>query len=267
MKTITFINEKGGVGKTTLAIHTAAGLALRGFRVAIIDGDAQANATTQLGLKKRGALYNMIVNDESQWKHNLYESPASVWKQGHTTKGDLYICPGDIQTRAIPLVTENTRALYDRLDELKTFLDYVIVDTSPTPSLTHAMFYVASDYIVIPTEAQALSIQGVANTRKRIDEINSNRAASGFKPLELLGVAVNKYRPQTNAHVTGIDVIHRYMGQEIMLPYICHRTIWCDREYQNQTLFTYAPDDVATAEMWEVVDEIINRTNKAKSNG
>lgn len=264
MKVITFLNEKGGVGKTTLSTHVAAGLAIKGHRVLLIDGDAQANATTQMGIRPRGGLYNVIVKDDAEWKDTLTTTANMVWRQGYDKVGELYVLPGNIETRAIPLVTDNTRALHDRLDELDGHLDYVIIDTSPSPSLTHAMFYIASDYVVIPTEAHALSIAGVANTIKRIKEINVQRQAHGFKPLELLGIAINKLRMNTNAHHTGIAFITEKLGKDKLLPFIMDRTVWRDREYQNQTMFTYAPDDVATAEIWEFVNALEAGTNSVR---
>ena len=61
MKTITILNEKGGVGKTTLAITVAAGLAARGHRVLLLDSDAQGHATISLRLRKYPGLYDLMV--------------------------------------------------------------------------------------------------------------------------------------------------------------------------------------------------------------
>ena len=61
MKKVTLANEKGGVGKTTLAVNIAAGLALRGKRVLLIDADAQANSTDNLGLEPYPGFYDWLV--------------------------------------------------------------------------------------------------------------------------------------------------------------------------------------------------------------
>lgn len=63
MKIITLLNEKGGVGKTTIATHIAAGLAVRGMRVLLVDADPQGHATVSLGLQKEPGLYDLLVRD------------------------------------------------------------------------------------------------------------------------------------------------------------------------------------------------------------
>ena len=59
MKIITLLNEKGGVGKTTIATHIAAGLAIRGQRVVLVDADPQGHATIAFGLTKGTGLLRL----------------------------------------------------------------------------------------------------------------------------------------------------------------------------------------------------------------
>ena len=61
MKVITLLNEKGGVAKTTMAVHAAAGLAIKGYKVVLIDADAQGHATIALGRQKEPGFYDLIV--------------------------------------------------------------------------------------------------------------------------------------------------------------------------------------------------------------
>ena len=63
MKVLTFLNEKGGVGKTTLTSTIGAGLAIMGYRVLLIDADPQGHLTISYGLKKHHSLYDLLVRD------------------------------------------------------------------------------------------------------------------------------------------------------------------------------------------------------------
>ncbi|HRF96440.1 MAG TPA: AAA family ATPase, partial [Aggregatilineales bacterium] len=148
MKTISLVNEKGGVGKTTLAVHLAAGFAMRGYKVLLIDCDPQANATRQLQVDESPALHDLIVR-HAPWKTLLKIAPQQAWLPSDgMTSGKLYVLPGNVETRAISTLTDDVMALRERQQELDGVIDIVINDTAPTPSLFHSMVYLATDFFL-----------------------------------------------------------------------------------------------------------------------
>ena len=263
MKVITLINEKGGVGKTTLASHIAVGLALRGKRVVAIDADAQGNLTYVMGLPEMGNLYRLLIQ-EGNWNDLLIEPKASVWREGYQTHGQLYVLPGNKETRGINLATEDLLVLSDRLAELEGHMDYVVIDTAPTPSLFQNMFYLASDYLIYPTQAQSLSIYGVGNTRKNTVSINRTRETLGLGKAVLLGVVPNMLDRRTLAHKKGLELLAKNMGENMILPALSELTAWREAEFMRQTIFTYAPNSDAATEMWEVIDAVQVRLKQAE---
>src|SRR5690242_15083890 len=98
MKIITLLNEKGGVGKTTLAVHIAAGLAARGERVVLVDADAQGHATVMLGMSNEPALHDLLVR-EASFKDTLRFVAPEVYAPYGESKGQLFLLPGDTETR------------------------------------------------------------------------------------------------------------------------------------------------------------------------
>ena len=92
MLVLSIANMKGGTGKSTVATHIAAGLAIRGRKVLVLDTDPQGHAATLLGLPKDDGLYNMIVE-----KGNLTEIIRPV-------SPDVYTPPGQAacKRRATP---------------------------------------------------------------------------------------------------------------------------------------------------------------------
>src|SRR5438552_3934377 len=103
MKVVTLLNEKGGVGKSTLATHIAAGLAIHGKKVLLVDADPQGHATVMLGLDKDSGLYDLLVRPQKfQFKDVMrFVDPETYSSPTEPSKGQLFVIPSNIETRNI----------------------------------------------------------------------------------------------------------------------------------------------------------------------
>jgi chromosome partitioning protein len=251
MKIITLLNEKGGVGKTTLATHIAAGLAIQGQRVVLVDADSQAHATTQCGIDDGDGVYRLMVK-YAEWRDLLRQAPIRRWGGG---KGELWVLPSNIETRVIPMLVNDVWLLKKRLAELEDFADVVIIDTSPTPSMLHAQIYMATDYIIYPTWCELLSLIGLNASIEHTQTANEGRLSLGMEKIDILGAQPVMFDPRTKAHSLGISMIAKTFKNRLW-PALPVRTIWRDAAWHNRLLFAYAPDDVATQEAWALVDRV-----------
>ncbi len=195
MKTITFLNEKGGVGKTTLTTHLAALMAVSGLRVLLVDMAPQAHATVSFGLKKQGCVYDWLVR-ETELKDVIRQPPdmSALAIPGQPVKGQLYILPGNAETVGIPAQVD-MYALQTALQFVaKTGqIDLVLMDTDPATSSLVSLVYMASDAIVIPTQADSLSIDGLVTTVQRVQNFP-------HKEIRIMGIATNFYDDRTLLH-------------------------------------------------------------------
>lgn len=264
MKVITFLNEKGGVGKTTGAVHTAAGIARRGYRVLLIDTDAQANATEMLGLKPQRdkatgekvspGIYRLLVK-EADWKYVVRMPQKAVWG-GEDTQGSLMVLDSGIETRNIGNNIDDVKILAERLQELGGYVDAVVIDTAPTPSLFHSLIYVATDFMVYPSQCELPSMTGLAKSTQHMKRLQAARVAFGMPETEIVGVLPTMYQANTLAHQRGLDLIQQQFGDLTMEP-IKHRTIWRDATYAGKLVYAYEPDGDAVSETDAMVDRIL----------
>lgn len=256
MKVITLLNEKGGVGKTTLALHIAAGLAINGRRVVVVDADPQANLSMMLtGSDAHDGVYRLTVKYD-EWSDVLIQPGTEIYAPGDVA-GELYVLPGNVETRLIPLATSDVAALDTRLRDLEGWADIVVIDTPPTPSLLQAMIYAATDYIIYPSKAENLSLQGLSKSVARLEELNRGRALTVNKaPAEMMAVLPTMYDVRTLSHDYGISLMAKYFKNSLWPP-IPHRTKWQDAQWKaKKTVFAYAPGDVATDEAWALVGRV-----------
>lgn len=218
MKIITLLNEKGGVGKTTLATHIATGLAIRGHRVIVADADPQGHATVALGINRTPGLYNLLVREESFRDNLQLVNPSTYEVPGQQVKGQLYVVPGNHETRAIPLMTSDGLIVLKRFAELRDYVDVVIFDTSPTPSLLHASIYMATNSIIYPTECEFLSLDGLKMSLQHKDSIQPTREQWGLPNLEVLGIVPMKYRSSTVLHSHNLESLQRHYIDKVWEP-------------------------------------------------
>lgn len=255
MKIVTLLNEKGGVGKTTLATHIGAGLAIRGLRVVIADADPQGHATVAFGFDRLPGLYDLLVREES-FRNVLQVVPQELYEiPGQPVHGQLYLIPGNHETRAIPLMTSDGMIILKRFAELHTNFDVVIFDTSPTPSLLHASIYMATNSIVYPTECEFLSLDGLIQSLTHKESVQPTRNQWGLEPIELMGIVPTKYRASTVLHNYNLNNLRHQFGTKVWDP-LTLGTIWAEASQRRRPVFHLAPDSKAASEVWAIVRHV-----------
>ncbi|WHS10335.1 AAA family ATPase [Ligilactobacillus salivarius] len=205
-KVISFINMKGGVGKTTLTINIANYLANKeNKKILIIDLDPQFNATQALLLKQEKNKLSNNINkqdkDEVEFKAEVSsaEQYKKLSKNGKTafqifhrtviTKNtqkdiiyefseNLSFVPGDLElSSVIAGDTASKVGLIDqfiKINNLKEKFDFILIDCPPTWSiLTHSALY-ASKYYLIPSKLDFYSSIGINSLQNKISEKLTN---------------------------------------------------------------------------------------------
>ncbi|MFW5691731.1 MAG: ParA family protein [Chloroflexota bacterium] len=255
MKTLTLINEKGGVGKTTLAIHIAAGLAIRGYRVVLADADAQGHATVSFGLRKDPGLYDLLVRGVP-FRDVLKPAPPDRFSAPEQLcKGQLYVVPSNVETRSIPIQISDAFAVVDRFRELEDLVDIVVFDTSPTPSLLHGSIYLATDSIIYPTKCEYLSFDGLVESFTHRDMMQQTRSRWGLSDISVMGIVPTMYRASTLVHQENLNKLRSRYG-ELVWPEVYMRTVWAEASTVGQLVYRFAPDSSAARDMWTIVDRV-----------
>lgn len=256
MKTITLLNEKGGVGKTTLATHIAAGLAIKGNRVVLIDTDPQGNASSAVGLDKEPGFYDLTVRG-SAWKDVLKLVHPDVYSPPNIeAKGQLLAVTSNTESRNVANTMKSRATIRKRLNELNKVVNYVIIDTSPTPSMLNESILLATDHVLIPTDCEAFSaLEGVPESMSHAQAARESMAQAGLDAANLLGIIPNKYRARTAGHNQVLKILQKEFGNYVWSP-MNQFIAYSDVQLFQQFLFGIAPDSKAAQQMWNVVNKV-----------
>jgi chromosome partitioning protein len=161
MRTIAVVNQKGGCGKTTTAINLAAFLALRERRTLLVDMDPQGHST--LGLLTGSAqisksMYHVFVQHRNGRKATLRDVIRSVHKK-------LDVAPADILLSAVPEelsgLANRENILAERLDDVRTRYDYIIVDCPPHVGLLTFNALSACAEAIVPIDSSFFALHGI----------------------------------------------------------------------------------------------------------
>ena len=165
---ITIANNKGGVGKTMQAYQLSTHLANSGHKVLVIDLDSQGNLSSTLGAEVRRTLIpEWLIGDvdaedvivPSQGKYDFHENLHVIPSSRHLANLAKLLILSEAEVRKT--AGRKERLLKLRLQELEDKYDYIVIDTPPMLGDELIMSLVASNRILIPTQAQDYSIDGL----------------------------------------------------------------------------------------------------------
>ena len=246
-KIITVTNQKGGVGKTTTASALVSGLHERGARVLGIDLDPQGNLGFTLGLDigQVNTVYDVL-------KGTLPIEQAIY----RTEYGD--ILPSDIMLSTAEMEFNAPRRefmLEQHLRSVRDNYDFIIIDTPPALNILTINAYVCSDALIVPMEAEILSLVGVTQLQETIETVRST-----FNPnLKVLGILLNKFTPRfiLSREVLDLaDEVARQLGTRVFRSKIRRSVHVATAPAHGQSVMTYAPDCKPALDFQRIIDVV-----------
>jgi chromosome partitioning protein len=246
MRTIAVVNRKGGSGKTTTAVSVAAALAERGLPVLLIDLDPQASASAWLA----------DASDE----RNGFDAYVGTRDLGaFAVKTQI---PGLEMVRSSPSLLAAERTLMSKMsvgvvravERLRPDWAFVIIDCPPSLSYLSVGALMAAREVIIPVEAHAIALSGVAAVVREIGRIQST-----LNPLLRSPLIVACRMNRTNHSRQVLEELERTYGWLLARVTIRESIRLAEAEAARMPITDYAPDSGACLDYRLLVDELLER--------
>lgn len=249
-KIISFLNHKGGVGKTTSAINMGAVLAEMGKRVLLIDLDPQASLTLSLGVDNTRSIYSALKDAVKSDKGSL---PIVACK----TNLDIVPSERKMADAEYLLLNELGREsfLKDLIDPVKDSYDYIILDCPPSLGLISINALAAADSIVVPVQAEVLSLHGLVSVLDVVGAIQKKLN----KKLAVAGFLMTQYDNRTGLHRHIVENMRDQYGEKVFKGMIRRNIRVSEAPLEKMDIVAYDANSSGAIDYIAATKELIQR--------
>lgn len=259
-KIIAFVNQKGGVGKTTSSINLAASLGLLGKKTLLVDLDPQGNSTTGVGISKSeldSSIYELLIDKvniqdvvvKTKFK-NLYTIPASINLAG-------------VDMELMEMSRENPEfvaqvQLKKHLEQIVDMFDYIILDCPPSLGLITTNALAAANSVIIPVQCEFFALEGIMQLLNSImfaqKKLNPN--------LDIEGVLLTMLDNRTNLGLEVVEEIKSYFKEKVYDTIIPRLVRLSEAPSHGKPIHAYDPKSRGTEAYLNLAKEVIERNGK-----
>ncbi|MGK2965784.1 MAG: ParA family protein [Tepidiformaceae bacterium] len=247
---VTFVNQKGGVGKTTTTVSLAAALGRQGQRVLLVDLDPQANATSAVGV--------MLESDQRSVYDTLLEDIPAEECVIPVPDEKLDVLPSSAalagaEVELVPVMARERR-LAAGLEPLRERYDWILVDCPPSLGLLTINALAASDNVIIPVQCEYMALEGLSRLMETLDLVRRN-----LNPrLEILGVVLTMFDGRTRLSQQVVDEVRSHFDQTFTV--VIPRAVRLSEAPSfGQSIFRYDANGKAAGAYAELAAEVLAR--------
>lgn len=247
MEVIAVINQKGGVAKTTTAHALAAGLALEGFRVLMVDLDGQKSLTLVTGAKAGSHTALEVLTRKAKAAQAIT----------HTASGDI-IAASDGLGAADTMLKDTGREyrLKEALKPLNKDYDYCVIDCPPSLGILTINALTAANSCIVPAQADFLSLQAIGQLEQTLKAVK----AYTNRELRIKGILITRYSARAVLSREAVEMIQAKAAElrtKVFEAKIRESVSLKEAQAVRQSIYAYAPKSNGAKDYKAFIAEIV----------
>jgi len=258
-KVIGLCNQKGGTGKTTTTVNLASFLALVGKKTLVVDVDAQANASSGLGVSKENIDYSVY----EVLTQNIPPEQAIT----HTNVRHLYIIPANpsLSGAEIELVNLEDREflLQKVINKVRGDFEYILIDSPPSLGLLTINVLAASDSILIPIQCEYYALEGLSRLFQTLDLVKERLNPA----LDIEGIILTMADFRTRLTFQVIDEVRNFFKDKVFKTIIPRNIRLSEAPSFGKPIYLYDPSSTGARAYSNLACEILKEQIKGVSDG
>jgi len=251
MRIFCIANQKGGVGKTTTTVNLAAGLALVGKRVLLVDLDPQGNATMGSGIDKRAlpaTVYDVLL-ESATVADARQPSPHGGY---HVLGANRELAGAEVE---LVELERRERRLKGALDAVKDDYDFVLVDCPPSLSLLTLNGLCAAHGVIVPMQCEYFALEGLSDLVNTIKQVHANLNPD----LAIIGLLRVMFDPRITLQQQVSDQLKAHFGDKVFNTVIPRNVRLAEAPSYGQPGVTFDPSSKGAVAFVEFAREMAAR--------
>lgn len=251
---ISFVQQKGGCGKTTTVVNVGAYLAGMGQRVLLVDLDPQTNLTQSVGVNSEEvarSVLDLLLEPKNGVGDTVLPTPFGA-------SGQLDIIPSSQELAGIDAHLMNQYGKEWRLDEVlgecKNRYDFILIDPPPSLGLLTVNALMASTEVIIPFQCHIFSISALGQLQKTLRLVQHKN-----KRLQIGGVVITLFDGRYNLSKTVLETINELFGPLVFNSKIGLNSRLAEAPGAGKPIMYYAPGSPGARAYKKLALEILER--------
>ena len=250
-KIISFINQKGGVGKTTTCVNMASYLAEYGKKVLLIDMDPQGNASSSVGVNKEEkfkTVYNVLIN-EDEITDVILPTPFK----------NLEVIPSNVDLAGAEIelveVVNREKVFRKALSKIKDKYDFICIDCPPSLGLITVNSLTASDGVIIPIQCEYFALEGLSVLMYTLKLVKKHLNPE----IDVEGVVLTMKDGRSNLGTSVAEDVSKYFNDKVYKTIIPRNIRLAEAPSYGEPINVYDPKSTGGIAYRELTEEFLKR--------